>query len=452
MKFATAVLALVLGLAGCSSTSAPAPPSSTAAVAPPTASTMPAAPSSPDASVDGTPTAAPDLASQFREILGTDFNGSALVSRDGDLLFAEGIGMADDANGIPNTPETRFRLGSVTKQFTAMAVLMLASQGLLKTTDPVCDYVDTCPDGWDVVTIEHLLSHSSGIANFTDQPGFDPMKAATPADTVASVADIPLAFEPGASFAYSNTGYVLLGMVIERASGLDYETFLEQHIFEPLGMADSGYEHGDTPGLAVGYASEFEQSDALDMSVPYAAGGLYSTVLDLQRWVDALDADALVDAAAMQRFVTPLADTADGGNIGYAYGVSVGDEDGHRVVSHERRDQRLLHLPGVVSGRRAHDRAAHEPRGRPRPRHDREARRRPGPREPVGHRRPLIRSSCRAWMRGDTRTSRAGAGRTSPDRVADGRNQMEVDGHPVECHARRVPAREAERELMSRGS
>ncbi len=329
MRFAIAVFALVLGLAGCSSTSATAPPPPTAALAPPTASTTPAA-----------PTAAPDLASQFREILGTDFNGSALVSRDGDLLFAEGIGMADDAHGIPNTPETRFRLGSVTKQFTAMAVLMLASQGLLKTTDPLCDYVDSCPDGWDVVTIEHLVSHTSGIASFTDQPGFDPMKAATPADTVASVADIPLAFEPGASFAYGSTGYVLLGMVIERASGLDYETFLEQHIFEPLGMADSGYEHGDTPGLAVGYASAFVEADALDMSVPYAAGGLYSTVLDLQRWVDALDADALVDAAAMQRFVTPLADTTDQEGFGYAYGVNVGDEDGRRVAWHE----------GVING------------------------------------------------------------------------------------------------------
>jgi CubicO group peptidase (beta-lactamase class C family) len=331
MRFATAVLAVVLGLAGCTSTSTPASP---------TASTMPVAQSSPDASVDGIPTAAPDLASQFREILGTDFNGSALVSRDGDLLFAEGIGMADDANGIPNTPGTRFRLGSVTKQFTAMAVLMLASQGLLKTTDPVCNYVDTCPDGWDVITIEHLLSHSSGIANFTDQPGFDLSKAATPADTVASVADIPLAFEPGASFAYCSTGYVLLGMVIERASGLDYEKFLEQHIFEPLRMADSGYEHGDTPGLAVGYAREFKQAGALDMSVPYAAGGLYSTVLDLERWVDALGADALVDAAAMQRFVTPLADTADGGKTGYAYGVSVDHDDGHRLVSHS----------GVING------------------------------------------------------------------------------------------------------
>ena len=105
-------------------------------------------------------------------------------------------------------------------------------------------------------------------------------------------------------------------------------------------MADSGYEHGDTPGLAAGYASEFEQSAALDMSVPYAAGGLYSSVLDLQRWVDALDADTLVDAAAMQRFVTPLADTTDGGTFGYAYGVSVSDENGHRVVSHS----------GVING------------------------------------------------------------------------------------------------------
>jgi CubicO group peptidase (beta-lactamase class C family) len=341
VRFATAVIALVLGLAGCSSSSASDPRSSTAAVARPTASTMPAIPDSPDASVDGTPSAAPDINSQFSEILGTDFNGSALVSRDGDILFAKGIGMADHANGIPNTPETRFRLGSVTKQFTAMAVLMLASHGFLKTTDPVCDYVDTCPDGWDAITIEHLLSHSSGIANFTEQPGFDPMKAATPADTVASVGDIPLGFKPGASFAYSNTGYVLLGMVVERSSGLDYETFLEQRIFEPLGMADSGYEHGDTPGLAVGYASEFEPSGALDMSVPYAAGGLYSTVLDLQRWVDALDAHALVDAAAMQRFVTPLADTTD---FGYAYGVFVGDEDGRRLVSHA----------GVINGFSTH--------------------------------------------------------------------------------------------------
>jgi CubicO group peptidase (beta-lactamase class C family) len=284
---------------------------------------------------DATPSAAPDLASQFRTILRTDFNGSALVSRDGNPMFSEGIGMADNANNIRNTPRTRFRLGSVTKQFTAMAVLMLATEGLLNTTDPVCDYVDTCPRDWHAITIEHLISHSSGIANFNEQPGFDPMKAATPAESVASVADIPLAFEPGTSFAYCSTGYLLLGMVIERASGLDYETFLEQRVFERLGMADSGYEHGDTAGLAVGYETGFQPSPPLDMSVPYAAGGLYSTVLDLERWVDALDQGVLVGAAAMQRFVTPLADTGDAWGNRYAYGVFVGDEHGHRVISHD---------------------------------------------------------------------------------------------------------------------
>jgi CubicO group peptidase (beta-lactamase class C family) len=324
MRLATASLAWVLGLAGCSST-----------VVPPAGSAAPTAPSSPAASVLATPTAAPDLAYGIRNVLGTSFNGAALVSRDGDVLFAEGVGMADAANEIPNTPETRFRLGSVTKQFTAMGILMLASQGQLQTTDPVCDYLESCPDGWDVVTMEHLLSHSSGIANFLELPGFDPMEAATPADTVASVASVPLAFEPGTSFAYTNTGYILLGMVIERASGLDYETFVRKRIFAPLRMADSGYDHGDTAGLALGYLRAFEPAPPLDMSVPYAAGGLYSTVLDLQRWVEALDADALVDAALMQRFVTPLRDGVDQWGNGYGYGVFIGVEDGHRVVSHD---------------------------------------------------------------------------------------------------------------------
>ena len=123
-------------------------------------------------------------------------------------------------------------------------------------------------------------------------------------------------------------------MVIERVAGMGYEAFLQQRIFDPLGMADSGYEHGDTEGLAVGYASGFEQAEPIDMSIPFAAGGLYSTVLDLQRWSDGLDTNALVDAASMRRFVTPLHGTTDQGAFGYAFGVSVGEEDGHRVIAH----------------------------------------------------------------------------------------------------------------------
>ena len=157
----------------------------------------PPASASPEAIDNPTPTATPDVATRIRTLLGSTFNGSALVSLGGDVLFAEGMGMADDANGVANEPATRFRIGSITKQFTAMAVLMLASQGLLKTTDPICDYVDDCPDAWSAITLEHLVGHTSGIANFTDQPAFDPMKAATPAETVAGVADIPLAFAPG---------------------------------------------------------------------------------------------------------------------------------------------------------------------------------------------------------------------------------------------------------------
>ena len=123
-------------------------------------------------------------------------------------------------------------------------------------------------------------------------------------------------------------------MVIERVSGMRYEAFIQEHIFDLLGMADSGYEHGDTEGLAVGYASGFEQAPPLDMSVPFAAGGLYSTVEDLERWSDALATAALVDPASMQRFVTPLYDTTDRWPFGYAFGVFVGEEDGHKVVAH----------------------------------------------------------------------------------------------------------------------
>ena len=151
---------------------------------------------------------------------------------------------------------------------------------------------------------------------------------------MASVADVPLAFTPGESFSYSNTGYILLGMVVERASGMGYEAFLRQRIFEPLGMADSGYEDGDTPGLAIGYADGFNEAAALDMSVPYAAGGLYSTVLDLRRWSDALATNAVVDADAMRRFDSPLQDTTDRWPFGYAYGEYVGEEDGHQVAWH----------------------------------------------------------------------------------------------------------------------
>jgi len=275
-----------------------------------------------------------ELAAQLDDRLATDFNGSVLVAREGQILYSKGFGMADAANGIPNTPETRFRLGSITKQFTAMSILILESRGQLSSTDLVCDFVESCPAGWEEITIEHLLAHTSGIFGFTELPDFDDTVAATPQETVAEVADIPLPWKPGQNFSYSNTGYVLLGMVIEKVSGVTYEQFLEENIFGPLGMDASGYDHGDA-GLAVGYRTGFDPAPALDMSVPYAAGGLYSTVLDMARWDAALYTEQLVPAEYQEKMFTPLVSITDLAGFGYAYGLSVGESRGRTEVFHD---------------------------------------------------------------------------------------------------------------------
>ena len=304
------------------------------------------APATPAPSEGPRPTAAPteaaaspsprpvDIAGQMQALLGPDFSGAALVARDGDILFGEGVGMADAEQGIPNVATSRFRLGSVSKQFTAMAVLLLDQAGMLSTDQHACAYLDVCPPGWETITIEHLIAHTSGIAEFTEQPGFDQTRATTPAETIAAVADIPLAFEPGRTFSYSNSGYVLLGMIIERASGMTYEAFLEDRIFGPLGMADSGYDSGDD-GVAVGYTTGVEPAAMIDMSIPYAAGALYSTTLDLLRWDEALYTDALLPRFARDRFFAPLIDSSDRVGMGYGFGLEVGTENGHALVAHD---------------------------------------------------------------------------------------------------------------------
>ena len=327
MKRPVIGLAVALVLAGCASSSSPGAPTA----APSSAAVASAAPT-PTSTPGPSPTAVLDLEARLDRLLTSEFNGSALVAKDGRILYAKGLGMADDKARLANTPETRFRIGSLTKQFTAMAILLLEERGLVKRSDSICDYIDDCPKAWKAVKIEHLLDHTSGIANYTDQPTFDPTKAVTPAEIVASVADIPLSWAPGESFSYTNTGYVLLGMVIEKVSGKSYEAFLEDQIFGPLEMKDTGYEHGDTPGLATGYSQGFKVADPLDMSWPYAAGGLYSTVLDLNRWEEALYTDKLAPAAAMARYFTPLTDTTDRAGFGYAYGQLVGDDRGSRLV------------------------------------------------------------------------------------------------------------------------
>jgi CubicO group peptidase (beta-lactamase class C family) len=191
--------------------------------------------------------AAGETASKIDKLLDSltesdDFTGAVLVARNGEILLSKGYGPADQDKNLPNTPHTKFRLGSITKQFTAMAVLILQAQGKLNVQDPACLYISECPAAWKDITIHHLLTHTSGITNFTNFPDYQATKAtpSSPEQTIARFKDKPLDFSPGERWSYSNSGYIVLGYIIEDVSGLSYEAFLQQNIFEPLQMKDTG--------------------------------------------------------------------------------------------------------------------------------------------------------------------------------------------------------------------
>jgi CubicO group peptidase (beta-lactamase class C family) len=172
------------------------------------------------------------------------FMGTALVARDGHVLFSKGYGFANLEWNIANTPDTRFRLGSVTKQFTAASILLLEERGKLSVADPVRKYVPDAPAAWDKITIRNLLTHTSGIPNFTgfsDYQKLEPFPT-TAAELVARFRDKPLDFQPGEKYSYSNSGFVLPGYITERITGTSYEKFVTENLFQPLGMKDTGYD------------------------------------------------------------------------------------------------------------------------------------------------------------------------------------------------------------------
>jgi len=172
------------------------------------------------------------------------FMGSVLVSQQGKVLLSKGYGFANLEWEVPNSPTTKFRLGSITKQFTAASILLLEERGKLKVDDPVKKYMADAPAAWDKITIFHLLTHTSGIPSFTGFPDYASTEATptTPEKLVARFRDKPLEFQPGEKWNYSNSGYVLLGYLIEKISGQSYSEFVQQNIFTALGMKDSGYD------------------------------------------------------------------------------------------------------------------------------------------------------------------------------------------------------------------
>ncbi|WP_303282129.1 serine hydrolase [Flavivirga amylovorans] len=259
------------------------------------------------------------------------FNGSVLVSDHGKVIYKKGFGMANMEWDIPNQTNTKHRLGSITKQFTAMLILQLAADGKLDLQAPITKYLPDYPkETGDKITTHHLLTHTSGIPNYTAFPKFfqeESRNSYTPDEFVKKFADKALEFTPGEKFNYSNSGYFLLGVLVEKLSGKTYEQMLHDKIFTPLSMNESGYDnHGEIlKNRATGYekrGGKFINSNYLDMSIPYAAGSMYSTVEDLYKWDQALYTNTILSKEYMDLYFKPYISAF--GNSHYAYGWGVG--------------------------------------------------------------------------------------------------------------------------------
>lgn len=267
------------------------------------------------------------------------FSGSVLLAKEGKPLAAKGYGYANLEWQIPNTTKTKFRIGSITKQFTSMIVMQLREQGKIKLEDSMCLYVTPCPETWKPVTIHHLLTHTSGIPSYTGIAAWREvnMMPKTVDQIIALFRDLPLQWIPGDKYAYNNSGYFLLGVVIEKITGKKYEQALQDMILTPLGMKDTGYDWTRTiiPRRAAGYTGNGDNlsgARVIDMQHPYAAGALYSTVEDLLKWDQALYTEKLLPETAKQVMWTPFKEN-------YAYGWAIGWPaqgvfGGHKRIAH----------------------------------------------------------------------------------------------------------------------
>ena len=314
------------------------PPPAMPPTAPPSASSAPVATAAVAPALAPLPEHLGEWIDAYASALGREwgetraFSGYLLVAREGVPVFGKAYGKANRATGALAGADTRFRIGSITKQFTAVAILQLAEKGLVRVEDPLSKYLPGLPFG-DRITLHHCLSHTSGIANMTEDEALmkDHAKPHTREQVVAVFASKPLAFEPGAEFRYSNSNYFLLGMVVEKVTGLSYEDYLQRSVLGPAGMTrTSTVDAPDAPDTAAGYTDDdgtLAPAHAVDMSIPFAAGALRSTSNDLVRWDRALAGDALLTADSKRRMVTPVREH-------YGYGVATKTVAGREVEEH----------------------------------------------------------------------------------------------------------------------
>lgn len=276
------------------------------------------------------------------------FRGAVLVGIDGKIVFENAYGLGDEEWSASNTIHTKFRIASLSKQFTAACILLLQERGRLNVHDPISRYVSDLPAAWQAITIHQLLTHTSGIPNSTNssENARVDRTGATAQQLIGLVADKPLDFAPGTNWNYSNTGYILLGTIVEKISGQFYADFLQANILEPLGMRDSGYDRAKDilKERASGYEindGHIANADFIDMSVPFSAGGIYSTVEDLYRWSEALaEKGKLLSADSLTQMFTEYPEATHEGQH-YGYGV---------VISRLKFGKLLYYHGGGVKG------------------------------------------------------------------------------------------------------
>jgi CubicO group peptidase (beta-lactamase class C family) len=262
---------------------------------------------------------------------------SLAVIKNGEIVLARGYGLANVEHQVPVKPETIFQSGSMGKQFTATAVIMLVEDGKIGLEDPITKYFPDAPEPWKKITVRHLLTHTSGMTDYPDD--FDLRRDYTEDELIQRVKTIPLAFQPGEKWSYSNLAYLTLGVLIHKVSGKFYGDFLQERVFKPLGMSTARVisEADIVPNRAAGYRLVNGQLKNQNWVSPTlnttADGALYLTVYDMAKWDAALYTETLLKRASLEQMWTPVK-LNDGSTHPYGFGWAVGAVRGHRLVEH----------------------------------------------------------------------------------------------------------------------
>lgn len=264
---------------------------------------------------------------------------SLLIAKDGKTIYKKAVGMADLELNVPLTTDNVFEIGSITKQFTAVSILMLEEQGKLKVEDEITKYIPDYPTLGKTITIHQLLNHTSGIKSYTSMDNFMPLARTdmTPTEIIDKFKNEPMDFDPGEKFLYNNSGYILLGHIIEVVSGKSYADFIQEHIFDKVGMTSSYYGSMKKliPNRAKGYQDQngFVNADYLSLTLPYAAGSIMSTVDDLLKWQNAISANTLIKRSSLEKAINGST-LNNGEKIPYGYGWGKGNINGSPSIEH----------------------------------------------------------------------------------------------------------------------